>query len=124
MCIGKRAVFLGLLFLLIFSVATAFAATPEVPVPGTVTMVDIGADACVPCKMMAPILVKVRKEYEGRAAIIFIDVWKNPDAGRPFGISLIPTQIFYDKTGKEVGRHEGFLSEEKIKAQLDALLKQ
>ena len=57
------------------------SAIPEVPVKGMVTMVDIGAKACIPCKMMAPIMEKMEKVYQGKAAIIFIDVWKNPGAG-------------------------------------------
>ncbi|MBU1003418.1 MAG: thioredoxin family protein [Proteobacteria bacterium] len=90
----------------------------DVPVPGMVTMVDIGAKKCIPCKMMAPILERLEVEYRGRAAIRFIDVWENPGAGKPFGIGLIPTQIFYDASGKEQYRHEGFLDEEAIQAKL------
>mgnify|MGYP002476647646 CR=1 FL=1 len=47
-----------------------------------VTMIDLGAKACIPCKMMAPILEELEREYDttGKAAIIFIDVWENPDA--------------------------------------------
>lgn len=90
----------------------------QVPVKGMVTMVDLGADQCVPCKMMAPILEKLRKAYEGKAAIIFIDVWKNNDEARRFGIRAIPTQIFYDSTGREAGRHVGFMSEKEIVDQL------
>ncbi|HOP14810.1 MAG TPA: thioredoxin family protein, partial [Lentimicrobium sp.] len=41
---------------------------------GKVTMIDLGADKCIPCKMMAPILEELKKEYAGRADIIFIDV--------------------------------------------------
>jgi len=94
---------------------------PEVPAKDMVTMVDLGAGACVPCKMMAPIMESLEKEYKGRAAIIFIDVWKNRAQGPRFGIRMIPTQIFYDKGGKEVYRHEGFLSKESIVAQLEDL---
>ena len=90
----------------------------EIPVKGMVTMVDIGAKACIPCKMMAPILEKLDKDYKGKAAILFIDVWKDPDQAKRFGIQTIPTQIFYDKQGKEVLRHSGFMSEEAIVAQL------
>lgn len=90
----------------------------QVPVKGMVTMVDLGADQCVPCKMMAPILEKLKKAYEGKAAIIFIDVWKNTDQARRFGIRAIPTQIFYDATGREIGRHVGFMSEKDIIDQL------
>lgn len=87
---------------------------PEVPAPGLVTMVDIGAKKCIPCKMMAPILEELTKEYQGRAAVIFIDVWEKPEAGSQFGIRAIPTQIFYDEQGKEVTRHEGFLDKQSI----------
>ena len=90
----------------------------NVPVKGMVTMIDLGADKCVPCKMMAPIMAKLEKAYEGRAAIVFIDVWKhNEQAGR-FGIRVIPTQIFYDQTGREVYRHVGFMGEKEIVKQL------
>jgi len=91
---------------------------PEVPVKGMVTMVDLGAKACIPCKLMAPIMEKMEKVYRGKAAIIFIDVWKNREQPARFGISTIPTQIFYDAEGKEVYRHEGFMSEEDIVGQL------
>jgi thioredoxin 1 len=92
--------------------------SPEVPVKDMVTMVDLGAKSCIPCKMMAPILEKLEKDYKGKAAILFIDVWKDPDQAKRFGIQTIPTQIFYDKQGKEVLRHSGFMSEEAIVAQL------
>jgi len=91
---------------------------PDVPVKGMVTMVDLGAKSCVPCKMMAPILEKLERDYKGRAAIVFLDVWKEPDQAKRFGIKVIPTQIFYDKQGNEVLRHTGFMSEEAIVAQL------
>ena len=91
---------------------------PDVPVKGMVTMVDLGAKSCVPCKMMAPILEKLERDYKGRAAIVFLDVWKEPDQAKRFGIKVIPTQIFYDKQGSEVLRHTGFMSEEALVAQL------
>jgi thioredoxin 1 len=94
---------------------------PDVPVKGMVTMVDLGAKSCVPCKMMAPIMEKLERDYKGKAAIIFIDVWKDPDQAKRFGIRAIPTQIFYDKEGKEVYRHSGFMSENAIVTQLKNL---
>lgn len=103
--------------------AEASASVPEVPVKGKVTMVDIGAKKCIPCKMMAPIMEELEKEYDktGKAAIIFIDVWENKDQGPKFGIRSIPTQIFYNKEGKEVTRHEGFMAKEQIVAVLEKL---
>jgi thioredoxin 1 len=86
----------------------------EVPVKGMVTLVDLGANTCIPCKLMAPIMTKLENDYQGKAAIIFIDVWKDKGQVDRFGIQAIPTQIFYDKTGKEVFRHLGFMSEKDI----------
>jgi thioredoxin 1 len=104
-----------LTLLLLPAMPTAlFAAAADVPVKGMVTMVDLGAGACIPCKLMAPILEKLEKEYAGRAAVVFLDVWKDKAPVKRFGIRAIPTQIFFDKDGKEVYRHEGFLSEEEI----------
>ena len=96
---------------------------PEVPAKGKVTMVDIGAKECIPCKMMAPIMEELEKEYHetGRAAIFFIDVWKNKEQGKKFGIRSIPTQIFYDKDGKEVYRHEGYMEKKAIVEKLEGL---
>jgi thioredoxin 1 len=79
-------------------------------------LVDLGADKCIPCKMMAPILEELKTEYAGRLEVEFIDVWKNPGAGREYEIHVIPTQIFYDEKGKELFRHEGFFSKADILA--------
>ncbi|MBW2708373.1 MAG: thioredoxin family protein [Deltaproteobacteria bacterium] len=92
--------------------------TGVIPIKGVVTMVDLGADACVPCKMMMPIITKLEKNYRGKAAIIFIDVWKDKEPAKRFGIRAIPTQIFFDKDGSEVYRHTGFMSEADIVSQL------
>jgi thioredoxin 1 len=79
-------------------------------------LVDLGADKCIPCKKLAPILKELRKEYEGRLRVEVIDVWKDPAAGTPYNIRLIPTQILYDPDGKELWRHEGFISKQDLKA--------
>jgi thioredoxin 1 len=95
------------------------AATSQAPpvLPGStgrVTMIDVGATECIPCKMMAPIMEELEIEYAGIADIIFIDVWKNPAEGRRYNVQTIPTQIFYDAGGKEVFRHVGFLDKKSI----------
>jgi thioredoxin 1 len=77
-------------------------------------LVDLGATKCIPCKIMAPILEGLKKEYKGRLEVVFIDVWENPDEAKKSGIRVIPTQIFYDASGKELFRHEGFFSKEDI----------
>jgi thioredoxin 1 len=77
-------------------------------------MVDLGADKCVPCKMMKPILDEFRREYASQFTTEFIDVWENPDEGKKYNIELIPTQIFYDAEGRELFRHTGFFGREDI----------
>ena len=72
--------------------------------------------------MMAPIIEKLGVYYDGKAAIRFIDVWENESIAREYGIKSIPTQIFYDKSGKERERHTGFLDEESIKKKIDTLM--
>jgi len=77
-------------------------------------LVDLGADKCIPCKMMSPILDELKKEYKGKIEVEFIDVWKNNEKGQEYGVRAIPTQIFYDEKGKEVFRHEGYFPKEDI----------
>ena len=123
MPILRKTLLLGLALAVLGSglIPSTWAAAPQVPVKGMVTLVDMGANACIPCKMMAPILEKLEKVYRGKAAIVFIDVWKNPDEAKRFNLQVIPTQIFYDKKGKEVYRHMGFMGEKDIVAVLDKL---
>jgi len=97
------------------------ALPPEVPVKGMVTMVDLGATKCIPCKMMAPIIEELKEEYKGKAAILFIDVWDHRDEAPKYGIRAIPTQIFFAKNGEEAYRHEGFMDKESIVAELQKL---
>jgi thioredoxin 1 len=120
--IGNTLSILCLFLAMIFFTPAARGEEPsEVPVPGKVTMIDIGAKKCIPCKMMVPIMEELEREYKDRAAIIFIDVWENPQAGQKFGIQVIPTQIFYNTDGKEVLRHQGFMEKVAIVAELEKL---
>lgn len=95
---------------------SASSATARLP-----KLVDLGADKCIPCKMMAPILEGLKREYAGRLEVEFIDVWKNPEAGERYGIQMIPTQIFYDAEGRERARHVGFIGKEDILAKFREL---
>jgi thioredoxin 1 len=83
---------------------------------GLPMLVDIGAGTCIPCKMMAPILEELKKEYAGKLIVEFVDVRENADAVGRYKIMVIPTQIFFDASGIELFRHEGFMSKEDILA--------
>lgn len=90
------------------SASTAKASIPR--------LVDLGAEKCIPCKMMKPILDELTENYADQFEVVFIDVWKNREAGSSYGIRMIPTQIFFDATGKELSRHEGFMAKKDILA--------
>ncbi len=88
-------------------------ATAETKLP---KLLDLGATKCIPCKKMVPILEALKKDYVGKLEVEFIDVWKSADEAKKYGIKLIPTQIFFDATGKELFRHEGFYGRDDILA--------
>ncbi len=85
---------------------------------GKPTMVEFGAAGCIPCDMMQPILDKLRKKYHDKLNIVFVHVKEQQVLGTRYGIRSIPVQVFFDKTGKEMFRHEGFYPEVKVLEQL------
>jgi thioredoxin 1 len=93
----------------------------NLPVKGMVTMIDLGAKKCIPCKMMAPIMEKMERKYEGKAAVVFIDVFEHREQAARFRVRAIPTQIFFNTGGEEVYRHVGFLAEKDIVSQLEKM---
>ena len=94
---------------------------PQVATKGMITMLDLGANKCISCKMMAPIIEELKREYERKASIVFIDVWEHREQAQKYGIRVIPTQIFFDKNGKEFFRHEGFMDKKSIVRVLEKL---
>lgn len=90
---------------------------------GIPKLVDLGATECIPCKMMAPVLEELDKEYAGVMDVEFIDVWRpeNKEAARSYGIEEIPTQIFLDPEGNELWRHVGFIAKQDILAKWSEL---
>ncbi len=115
---GRLALVLPLLLVLALpAVSPALAGKTPKPAPAPAPLprlVDLGAGRCIPCKRMAPILEALKVDYAGAVDVQFLDVWQDPDAGRPYGIRLIPTQIFFDRAGRERFRHEGFFAREEI----------
>lgn len=95
---------------------------PEVPAPDMVTLVNLGADSCLPCQMMEPVLEELKEKYKDQVKIAFIDVWKHSDQGQRFRITSIPTQIFYDHQGNEMFRHQGYMDRESIINVLEELI--
>jgi len=79
-----------------------------------VTFIELGADRCIPCRAMQPIMREIAEEYTGKIQVVFYDVWKDPRPARHYRIQLIPTQVFIDQRGEEIFRHVGFFPKEEI----------
>lgn len=91
------------------------------PRMGRISLVELGADFCAPCRVMKPVLVKLEKAYRGKADIVQIDVVEHRSAMSQFGVRAIPTLIFFDEDGKEVKRHLGIMEEAAIIRQLEQM---
>ncbi len=81
---------------------------------GRPVLADFGRGTCIPCKMMKPILDDLKRQYKGKAEILIIETNEYPALTRRCGVRAIPTQIFYDASGAEVYRHQGFMPREEI----------
>jgi thioredoxin 1 len=81
---------------------------------GKVVMLELRSVGCKPCEQMKPVMEKLRTNYKGKLEVIFVDVRKDRENGRRFGVTMIPTQVFLDRTGKEFHRHIGFYAYDEI----------
>ena len=81
---------------------------------GKVVMLELGSVGCIPCEQMKPVMEKLRTNFKGKLEVFFVDVRKDKDTARRFGVYAIPTQVFLDKSGKEFHRHIGFYAYEEI----------
>lgn len=75
---------------------------------GTV-LVDFFATWCGPCKMLAPVVEQLAKEYRGRAAVYKLDVDEAQEPAKQYQIMSIPTLVFF-RNGKETERIVGMVS--------------
>lgn len=81
-----------------------------------ITFVELGSVKCVPCRMMQPVMKNIETKYGSQVKVIFYDIWKEDQKqyAKHYDIRVIPTQVFLDRAGKEVFRHEGFFPESEI----------
>lgn len=76
---------------------------------GRPVLVDFGSNSCTPCRQMRPILKEIKEEKTGEVEVIVIDVYKHQDLSREYRVQVVPTLVFFDGTGKEVFRTQGFM---------------
>ena len=81
-----------------------------------ITFVELGSVRCIPCRKMQPVMRSIEEKYGEQIKVIFYDVWESDQRkyGEQYNIRLIPTQVFLDRDGQEIFRHEGFIPEESI----------
>jgi thioredoxin 1 len=83
---------------------------------GKPVLADFGRGTCIPCKMMQPVLESLSKELEGKVHVLILDTDEYGYLANRYRIRIIPTQIFFDASGTEKERHQGFMSKEEILA--------
>ncbi|MBI4249692.1 MAG: thioredoxin [Elusimicrobia bacterium] len=84
-------------------------------------VVDFWAPWCGPCRMLAPVLEELAKEYDGKVKIGKLNTDDHSNAATRFKISAIPTLLFFNK-GQLVEQLVGVHSKADIKKRLDTLL--
>ena len=87
-----------------------------------ITFIELGSVKCIPCRQMQQVMKAIEEKYADQVKVIFYDVWKDDqrDYAEKYKIRLIPTQVFLDKNGRELMRHEGFFPEKDIAAFLQS----
>jgi len=98
-----------------------FAAAPAHAVPaftptelvqaqksGSWLVVEFGGQSCIPCLKMQPVLQELSKQFQGKARIGNFWIADHPEVARAHRVMVMPTQIIFDPSGKEVLRHQGY----------------
>jgi thioredoxin 1 len=128
MLLSRYGVFRKASFSLVFCLAFSLAACSRsetaagatgLPEPsgegnGRVTFLELGSVGCKPCEAMVPVLDAVREKYGSQVDVVFHNVRKEPEVAMKWRVTLIPTQVFLDREGKEYFRHEGFFPLEEV----------
>lgn len=88
---------------------------------GRYSLIEFGGRRCIPCRQMQPILTDLNTNHASSVNIFNVYVDEERDLSRNYRISLIPTQIIFDRTGKEITRHVGYWEKENLIAELRKL---
>lgn len=100
--------------------ATSISWDKEVLGHSGVVMVDFWAVWCGPCRMIAPTVEELAKEYAGKLKVMKLNTDENPDIASRYKIMGIPSIIFF-KAGQEADRIVGAVPKPQLKAKIDTL---
>ncbi|MBS1125656.1 MAG: trxA [Nitrospirae bacterium] len=87
----------------------------------TLVLVDFWAVWCGPCRMVAPIVDEISKEYAGKLKVLKLNTDENPDVAGRYKIMGIPTLMFF-KNGERVDQVVGAVPKVQLKTKVDSLL--
>lgn len=76
-------------------------------------LVDFWAEWCGPCRMIAPIVEEIAKDYDGKIKVAKLDTDANPNVVQTFRVMGIPTLILF-KGGQAVERITGYMPKERV----------
>jgi thioredoxin 1 len=93
----------------------------EVLQSGLPVVVDFYAAWCPPCKMLAPVLETVARQYEGRVRIVKCDTDRDAEISESFGVGKIPNVMFF-KDGEVLAQHVGYISAADLSRRIEELL--
>ena len=85
---------------------------------GKPTVVEFGANACASCREMKPILDALQRDHGERISVLSVDILKSRGYTTRYRIQLMPTQVYFDAQGREIGRTMGKVSTGEILARL------
>jgi thioredoxin 1 len=88
---------------------------------GQPALIEFGAETCSQCKRMKVVLDGISQRYQGRAHVVQVNVNRDREVTQQFKIMVIPTLVFFDAKGREVGRSYGFMDEVKVARRLHEL---
>jgi thioredoxin 1 len=85
---------------------------------GKPVLVDFGANSCLPCRQLRPVLKEIGAEYSEKAKVLVIDAYKDQKLAQEYKVFMLPTLVFFDSKGKETFRNVGIMEKEKIVGKL------
>lgn len=95
----------------------------EITNSNLLVVVDFWAEWCAPCRMMAPILEEIKREYEGKIKVGKLNVDENPTIAGQYHIMGIPTLLFF-RSGKLVDKIVGIVPRKTLDDKIEKLLKE